>query len=89
MKPKTLKSIIVKNSGNLVDVEFVKKDGTLRKISGTIKYVPGHDKENPAAHVEKYVTLVCTIDGKQTWRNVNTETIQSLAIDGKTLYKDA
>ncbi|MCK9530431.1 MAG: hypothetical protein M0R77_07710 [Gammaproteobacteria bacterium] len=77
----------IKSQGNkFFTVEFEKKDGTLRKINGHIRAVPGHDGINPTAHIDKYLTVVLAEkdkNGNEQWRNVNIATIKSLAIAGK------
>lgn len=86
MNTQLLKEFIKSNGHRFFTVEFIKKDGTLRKINGQIRPVEGHDDINPTAHIPKYLTVVLSekdANGKEQWRNVNLETIQSLALGGK------
>lgn len=81
-----LKELIKSNGTKFFSVEFTKKDGTLRQLQGHVRAVEGHDSVNPTAHIDKYITIVLTEkdkNGKEQWRNVNTESIKSLSIGGK------
>ena len=85
----SIKQMIVNNGNKWVGIEFVKKDGTIRKITGHYRPVPGHEGQNPASHVEKYVTMVLSQKdekGNVQFRNVNVETIKALHIEGKRIY---
>lgn len=84
-----LKNIIAANGNKFFTVEFIKKDGSLRKINGHCRYVAGHDGDNPIAHKPNYVTVVLAqkdAKGNAQFRNVNIDTIQTLSIDGQKLY---
>lgn len=88
---KHLKDEILKNHGKFCTATFIKKDGSERTINGHVRYVPGHDQENPTTHLEKYVTLVLSKpdeQGRPVWRNVNVETITRLSVGGKTYTRD-
>ena len=81
-----LKSIILANKGKFFSVDFVKADGTLRKIVGQVGYKEGHDGENTVAHLPKYITVVENLGGgKYQHRNVNTTTIKRLAVGGTVI----
>lgn len=84
-----LKSIILANKGKFFSVEFVKADGSLRKIVGQVGYKEGHDGENTVAHMPKYITVVENAPGDQPgkpkFRNINTETIKRLAVGGSVI----
>ena len=84
-----LKSIILANKGKFFSVEFVKADGTLRKIVGQVGYKEGYDGENTVAHLPKYITVVENAPGDQPgkpkFRNINTETIKRLAVGGSVI----
>ena len=81
-----LKSIILANKGKFFSVDFVKADGTLRKIVGQVGYKEGHDGENTVAHLPKYITVVENLGGgKYQHRNVNTTTIKRLAVGGSVI----
>lgn len=87
--PQALKEVIKANGSRWLTVEFRKKDGSLRKLNGHVRAVPGHDGINPTAHIPKYITLVLSekdAQGRPQWRNVNLETVERISIAGKT-YK--
>lgn len=89
MTPIEFKKAIIDNAGKFCTVTFIKKDGSERTINGHVRYVPGHENENPTGHIPKYVTMVLASpdeQGKPAWRNVNTETIKRLAIGGEVFY---
>lgn len=85
-----LRDIIWSHKGQFFSVEFVKADGSLRKIVGQVGYKAGYDGENTVSHKEQYVTVVenapADKPGKPKFRNVNSESITRLAIGGKILY---
>lgn len=81
-----LKTMILANKGKFFSVEFVKADGTLRKIVGQVGYKEGHDGVNTVAHIPKYITVVENLGGgKYQHRNVNTTTIKRLAVGGSVI----
>ena len=84
-----LKSIILANKGKFFSVDFVKADGTLRKIVGQVGYKEGYDGENTVTHLPKYITVVENAPGDQPgkpkFRNINTETIKRLAVGGTVI----
>lgn len=66
------------NTGKFFTVEFVKKDGTLRKMlarMGVTKHHRTDGTPSTTAHIEKYVT-VYDIQA-EGYRNINLETIVS------------
>jgi hypothetical protein len=72
----------------MFSVTFTKADGTERTITGNYGHVKGQDGDNTVAHIEKYVTVILPEkdeNGKQQRRNVNTETVKSLRINGVTI----
>lgn len=88
---KTIGQLIKSNGSKFFGVTFVKKDGTLRTLNGHVRKVAGHDGHNNASHYEKYVTIVLNEkdkNGKEQFRNVNTETIVSLSIGGRKIKFD-
>ncbi len=80
-----LRKLLQENNHKFFSVDFVKKDGTLRKLNGHVRYVAGHDDVNPVAHLKQYVTVVLSQqdNGKPVWRNVNLETVKRIAINKK------
>lgn len=74
---------LIKASGtSFFNVEFTKKDGSLRSMNAVYhcnKELKGGI--NPVAHIEKYVTVRDV--QKQAYRNINKETIKSLNINGE------
>jgi len=87
MKINQIRKILKENNTKFFSVEFIKKDGTLRKLNGNIRYVPGHNGENTVKHKSEYVTVVLSskdVKGNNQWRNVNLETVRKLTIGGKS-----
>lgn len=84
---KQIAALIYANGSKFFGVTFVKKDGTERTLNGHVRKVQGHEGHNNASHFEKYVTIVLSEkrDGKEQFRNVNTETIKSLSIGGRKI----
>lgn len=84
---KQIASLIHANGSKFFGVTFIKKDGTERTLNGHVRKVAGHGQTNNASHYEKYVTIVLSgkRDGKEQFRNVNTETIKALSIGGRKI----
>jgi hypothetical protein len=85
---KQIAAMIYANGSKFFGVTFVKKDGTERTLNGHVRKVAGHADRNTSAHFEKYVTIVLNTkddQGREQFRNVNTETIKSLSIAGRKI----
>lgn len=83
-----LRSLIVSNGAKFFGVEFIKKDGTTRHITGHMRRVAGHDGINTVADKPEYITVVLAekdARGNEQFRNVNLDTIQALHIAGKRI----
>lgn len=80
----TITEVKQRAKGHFFSVEFVKKDGTLRKMCcrlGVKKYLHnGKLKYNP----EEQGYLVVWDRSKKDYRNVNIHTIKKLKIGGQT-----
>ncbi len=88
-KMNRLKTLLSKNNSKFFTVEFIKKDGSLRKINGNIRHVKGHDGINPVAHLQNYITVVLPKkddENRAQFRNINLETVKSISIAGD-VYK--
>jgi hypothetical protein len=86
-KGRMIRDLLTNNGGRMFSVTFTKADGTERTITGNYGHVKGQDGENTVAHIEKYVTVILPerdANGKVQRRNVNTETVKSLRINGVT-----
>lgn len=88
----TIREMISKHSGQFFTVEFVKKDGTLRKLNCQFGYRKGHDGDNTVAHKAELMTVTENrIDprtGERAFRNINLNTVTSLSIGGMRLYAE-
>lgn len=85
---KAVAQLIRSNGSKFFGVTFIKKDGTERKLTGSIRKVPGHDGGNTTAHIEKYLTVTLPTkdaNGKEQFRNVNMETIKSVRMGGREI----
>ena len=85
---KAIAAMIQSNGSKFFGVTFIKKDGTERTLNGHVRKVEGHGGKNSVAHFEKYVTIVLNEkdkEGREQFRNVNTETIVSLSIGGRKI----
>lgn len=85
---KAVATLIKSNGSKWFGVTFIKKDGTERKLTGHVRKVEGHDGGNTTSHFEKYLTVVLAQkdkNGKEQFRNVNMETIQSVRMGGKEI----
>lgn len=85
---RSIGEMIRANGSKFFSITFVKKDKTLRTLTCRVFHDKDHNGHNNAAHFEKYVTVVIRgrdANGKRQFRNVNTETIKSLHIGGKTI----
>lgn len=88
---KQIASLIHANGSKFFGVTFIKKDGSERTLNGHVRKVAGTTGTNTTAHYEKYVTIVLNTkdkNGKEQFRNVNTETIKALSIGGRRIKFD-
>ncbi len=72
---------VIKNTnGRFFGISFVKKDGSLREMVARTKVHKGLvGGKNTTAHISKYITCY---DVKNGFRNINTETVISITIQG-------
>lgn len=85
---KAVANLIKSNGSKFFGVTFIKKDGEERKLTGHIRSVEGRTGSNTTGHYEKYVTIVLAQkdkNGKEQFRNVNMETIQSVRMGGREI----
>ena len=72
-------------AGKIFTVTFIKKDGSLRKMTARIgvkKNLVGGT--NTTAHISKYITVYDMV--KYGYRNINTDTVQHLQIQGQDYF---
>lgn len=75
-----LDKFILNSDGKFITVEFIKKDGTLRKLTGRLgvtKHLKGGQSTLDAA---QYITIY-DVQSKG-YRAINRDTIQSVTIEG-------
>lgn len=78
---RALKTLIAQSEGKIFSVEFIKKDGTLRKMRARLGVTaPLKGGENSVAHLPNYTTAF-DMD-KENYRNINLDTIQQLSVNG-------
>lgn len=91
-KINTLREIIASRPGQFFQVEFIKKDGSLRKLNGQFGYRAGHDGANTVQHKPELMTVTENrIDpktGERAFRNVNLESVKYLAIGGLKIFSE-
>lgn len=91
-KINTIREIIASRPGQFFQVEFIKKDGTVRSLNGQFGHRAGHDGKNPVQHKAEYMTVTENrIDpktGERAFRNINLGTVTRLAIGGLRIYAD-
>lgn len=79
-------ALIKANEGKVFSVEFLKKDGTLRKMVarlGVTKHLRGGGKNT----CEAYQNLVTVFDmQKEQYRNINVDTLISMKSNGNEYY---
>lgn len=72
--------IILNSEGRFVSVEFIKKDGTLRKLTGRLG-VTKHLKGGVSTlDPNQYITIFDV--EKKGYRAINRDTIKAVTIDG-------
>jgi len=77
-----LDDIILKSGGKFVSVTFVKKDGSLRTLTGRLG-VTKHLKGGVSTlDPNQYITIFDVVN--KGYRAVNRETIQSVTFEGET-----
>lgn len=80
-----LDNVLLSSAGKFVSVEFIKKDGSLRKLTGRLgvtKHLKGGVSTLDPAD---YVTIYDTVNSG--YRAVNRKTIQSVTLEGVTIYR--
>ena len=86
----TIRDIIARHAGQFFTVEFVKKDGTPRKLNGQFGHRAGHDGVNTTSHIPNLMTVTENrIDprtGERAFRNINLETVTSLSVGGLKIF---
>jgi hypothetical protein len=79
--------LIKQTNGRIFNVEFYKKDGSLRKMTARIgvrKHLVGG--RNNTSHISKYITVYDMV--KYGYRTVNIDTVVSLQVNGSTYLVD-
>lgn len=78
---KVIKAMLDNSMGQFVSVDFVKKDGTPRTVTGKLAPV------SPSmANHDQYLNIMLSAkdaNGKVQYRNVNTETVTGIRMAGK------
>lgn len=77
---RTLSKIIEESNGKFVSVDFYKKDGTLRTLTGRLgvqKYLKGGVRTTDP---EKYICIYDTVN--EGYRSINRDTIVSVRCSG-------
>lgn len=89
-KINALREVIASHAGQFFSVTFVKKDGTVRELTGQFGHRKGHDGKNTVQHKPELMTVTENrIDprtGERAFRNINLESVTYLAIGGMKLY---
>jgi ethanolamine utilization cobalamin adenosyltransferase len=81
IKRNTIRAIVLAQEGKIFTVQFIKKDGTERTLTGRLgvtKYLVGG--ENTVAHKPEYLTVFDM--QKVGYRNVNLDTVMALRSNG-------
>ena len=83
MDKKTLAALVLNSGGKFVTVTFIKKDGSLRKLTGRMG-VTKHLKGGVSTlDPDRYITIFDVQAGG--YRAINRDTIQELRIEGEVL----
>lgn len=77
---KTLTSIVEASNGKFVSVSFVKKDGTLRVLTGRLGVVKHLKGGECTVDRDKYIIIYDIVN--KGYRSINRDTIQHVTIDG-------
>lgn len=82
-----LRAIAIAQEGKIFTVQFIKKDGSERTLTGRLgvtKHLVGG--ENTVAHKPEYLTVYDMQKGD--YRNVNLDTVMSLRCNGKEYMEE-
>ena len=78
---KVIKAMLDSSMGQFVSVDFIKKDGTPRTVTGKLAPV------SPSmANHQQYLNIMLSAkdgSGKVQYRNVNTDTVTGIRMGGK------
>jgi len=80
-----LSKFVEQSNGKFVTVEFIKKDGSLRKINGRLGVTSALKGGKSTLDASQYITIYSMAD--QGYRAINKDTIQSVSIEGVMMVK--
>lgn len=71
--------VLAQHAGQFVSIDFVKKDGTPRTLTGRVV-----EQSSRMKHLEdKFVLLKCTGKEKGGYRQVNADTVKAIRAGGR------
>ena len=78
-----LDQFVLESNGKFVTIEFIKKDGSLRKINGRLGVKAPLKGGKSTLDASQYITIYSMAD--QGYRAINRDTIKSVSLDGVTI----
>lgn len=78
-----LDQFVLNSNGKFVSVEFIKKDGSLRKITGRLGVTSALKGGKSTLDANQFITIYSMAD--QGYRAINRDTIRSVSVDGVTI----
>jgi len=84
---KFINNLIDNSNGKILTVEFVKQDGSVRRLNGRVgvrKHLKQTGELNNTIDRSKYIIMYDL--KKNGYRSVNRETIRSVTMDGVDIY---
>ena len=75
-----LDQFILESNGKFISVEFIKKDGSLRKINGRLGVKAPLKGGKSTLDENQYITIYSMSD--EGYRAINRKTIQAISVNG-------
>jgi hypothetical protein len=82
-----ISNFIAESKGKFITINFIKKDGTVRKLNGRIGVTKYLKNGTATVDLDKYLIVYDTLNAG--YRSVNKDTIVSVTIEGLTIHNNA
>lgn len=82
-----ISNFIAESKGKFITINFIKKDGTARKLNGRIGVTKYLKNGTATVNLDKYLIVYDTLNAG--YRSVNKSTIVSVTCEGLTIHNNA
>jgi len=81
-----ISNFIAESKGKFITINFIKKDGTVRKLNGRIGVTKYLKNGTATVDLDKYLIVYDTLNAG--YRSVNKDTIVSVTCEGLTIHNN-